>query len=114
MDYEQIQYRREGAVAWITLNRPEKLNAWTPRMSREQWHAIERANADGEVGAIVMTGAGRGFCAGADISGFAAQQAPTRSASSEDEPLTTPGDWVELCRRSKPLVAKSPAQAAVA
>ena len=101
MDYREIEYRSEGAVAWITLNRPARLNAWTPRMSVEQWHAIEAANADPSIGAIVMTGAGRGFCAGADIGGFAMQI----EAGEQDESLTTPGDWVELCRRSKPLVA---------
>jgi len=105
MDYQEIEVRREGAVEWITLNRPERLNAWTPRMSREQWDAIERANADAAVGAIVMTGAGRGFCAGADISAFARQQASVSGGGRQDESLGTPGDWVELCRRSKPLVA---------
>lgn len=105
MEYEQIEYRSEDAVAWITLNRPERLNAWTPRMSREQWHAIERANDDPAVGAIVMTGAGRGFCAGADISGFESQQRGVDAGEGQDDGLGTPGDWVELCRRSKPLVA---------
>jgi enoyl-CoA hydratase/carnithine racemase len=101
MEYREIEYRREAAVAWITLNRPDRLNAWTPRMSREQWHAIETANEDPAVGAIVMTGAGRGFCAGADIGGFEAQL----GAGEPDADLTTPGDWVALCRRSKPLIA---------
>ena len=67
MNYEQITYETRGDVALITLNRPEKLNAWTPRMAVEQADAIERANADPAIGAIVMTGAGRGFCAGADM-----------------------------------------------
>src|SRR5574337_140919 len=67
MSYQQITYEVRGEVAWITLNRPEKLNAWTPHMATEQADAIERANADRSVGAIVMTGAGRGFCAGADM-----------------------------------------------
>ena len=75
------------------------------RDPREQWHAIERANDDAEVGAIAMTGAGRGFCAGADISAFAAQQESIASGASRDASLGTPGDWVALCRRSKPLVA---------
>ena len=51
----------------ITLNRPERLNAWTPTMAEEQVDAITRANDDPAVGAIVTTGAGRGFCAGADM-----------------------------------------------
>ena len=67
MRYEQITFERTGRVGVITLSRPEKLNAWTPRMMAEYRDAIARCNADPEVGAIVMTGAGRAFCAGADI-----------------------------------------------
>src|SRR5206468_11442973 len=62
MSYERILYEQRGEIALITLNRPEKLNAWTPQMSVEQVDAIERANADRSIGAIIMTGAGRGFC----------------------------------------------------
>jgi enoyl-CoA hydratase/carnithine racemase len=105
VDYQQIEYRSDAGVAWITLNRPDRLNAWTPRMSAEQWDAIERANADTRVGAIVMTGAGRGFCAGADVSAFAKQQESVGRGGAQDESLGTPGDWVDLCRRSKPLIA---------
>ena len=46
MDYEQILYEVRGDVAWITLNRPDRLNAWTPRMGAEQADAMERANED--------------------------------------------------------------------
>jgi enoyl-CoA hydratase/carnithine racemase len=54
-------------VLTITLNRPERLNAWTPTMAHELIDAFDRANSDDEVGAIIVTGAGRGFCAGADL-----------------------------------------------
>ena len=67
MDYEQIRVERREAVALLTLHRPDRLNAWTPRMSVELVDAIERANQDREVGAIVVTGAGRAFCAGMDL-----------------------------------------------
>ena len=67
MAYDLITYERRGAVGILTLNRPDKLNAWTPAMAVEQADAIEKANADPQVGALVMTGAGRGFCAGADM-----------------------------------------------
>jgi len=70
MEYQQIIYETKDNVAFITLNRPEKLNAWTPRMCEEQADAIDKANQDESVGAIIMTGAGRGFCAGADIKMF--------------------------------------------
>lgn len=67
MSYEEILYRSDEGVAEITLNRPEKLNAWTWRMGAEVRHAMLSANADPAVRVIVVTGAGRGYCAGADI-----------------------------------------------
>ena len=69
--FEQILYEPKGGhVVLITLNRPEKLNAWTYQMDDEFVQALERASADPEVHAIVVTGAGRAFCAGGDISGW--------------------------------------------
>lgn len=73
--YEHILYEQDGRVLTITLNRPERLNAWTATMEREFIGAISEANADPSIGCIVVTGAGRGFCAGADITGWASQQA---------------------------------------
>jgi enoyl-CoA hydratase/carnithine racemase len=67
MDYEQIRVELEDRVLTITLNRPERLNAWTPRMQEELIAAFDRADADDDVRAVVVTGAGRGFCAGADL-----------------------------------------------
>ncbi len=68
MTYTDILYSVDDLVATITLNRPDKLNAWTSEMEADVRHAVERAAADGSVRAIVLTGAGRGFCAGADMS----------------------------------------------
>jgi enoyl-CoA hydratase/carnithine racemase len=68
--YEQILYEKREIVALITLNRPEKLNAWTRRMEEEFIDAVQTASSDTSVHVIVVTGAGRGFCAGADISGW--------------------------------------------
>ena len=68
MEYEQILYQVEDSLLTITLNRPEKLNAFTTRMMYELLDAFERADADDAVRADVVTGAGRAFCAGADIS----------------------------------------------
>src|SRR5579875_3224686 len=65
--YSQIIYEVDDPVAVITLNRPEALNAWTMRMAAEVRHAVYRAEADPAVVGIVITGAGRGFCAGADM-----------------------------------------------
>ena len=80
-DYSQILYDRRGRVALITLNRPERLNAWTPTMENELIDAVQRANHDAGVGAIVVTGNGRGFCAGADIGGFAQRLAGADSGA---------------------------------
>jgi enoyl-CoA hydratase/carnithine racemase len=68
MTYEQIAYDAADRIATITLNRPDKLNAWTARMYEEVRDAMSKAEADPDVRVIVLTGAGRGFCAGADIS----------------------------------------------
>jgi len=66
-DYEQIATEVADNVMTITLNRPDRLNAWTARMGRELIEAFDRADADDEVRAVIVTGAGRGFCAGADL-----------------------------------------------
>lgn len=65
--YEQILYEVDDPVATITLNRPEVLNAWTQTMAAEVADATRRAERDRRVVGIVITGAGRGFCAGADM-----------------------------------------------
>ncbi|MEH6637893.1 MAG: enoyl-CoA hydratase [Porticoccaceae bacterium] len=67
MKYREILYAVSDKVALITLNRPEKLNAWTRRMAEEIQDAMITAGDDGNVNVIVLTGAGRGFCAGADM-----------------------------------------------
>ena len=76
MSYQTIRAQAEDGILVLTLNRPEKLNAWTPQMGAELAAAISGANDDDDIDAIVVTGAGRGFCAGADIEAvFKAQAA---------------------------------------
>lgn len=70
MTYQQIRYEVRDRVATVTLNRPEALNAWTDVMAEEVWQATHAADADPEVRVIVLTGAGRAFCAGGDVTGF--------------------------------------------
>jgi enoyl-CoA hydratase/carnithine racemase len=65
--YQEIIYEVDEPVATITLNRPEKLNAWTGTMANEVRHALAAAEADKKVVGIILTGAGRAFCAGADM-----------------------------------------------
>lgn len=68
MDFDQIRYETDGPVATITLNRPDKLNAYTRRMMHEIVTAMDIADADDAVRAVIFTGAGeRAFCAGADL-----------------------------------------------
>jgi enoyl-CoA hydratase/carnithine racemase len=68
VDYEQIAYEVNDRILTITLDRPEKLNAYTGRMMQELIDAFDRADADDDIRAIIITGRGRGFCAGADLS----------------------------------------------
>jgi enoyl-CoA hydratase/carnithine racemase len=68
MAFEHIQYAVEDRIATITLNRPDHLNAFSSTMLRELLQAIDKVDADDEVRVLVVTGAGRGFCAGADLS----------------------------------------------
>jgi enoyl-CoA hydratase/carnithine racemase len=65
--FEQIITEVAEGILTITLNRPERLNAWTATMGRELIEAFDQADADDEVRVIIMTGAGRGYCAGADL-----------------------------------------------
>lgn len=67
MNYEQLLYDAQDGVATLTLNRPDKLNAWTNVLEREVRHALTAASADADVRVVILTGAGRGFCAGADM-----------------------------------------------
>ena len=68
MEYQEIQYALAERILTLTLHRPDKLNAFTARMLSELLDAIDRADADDDVRAIIFTGAGRAFCAGADLS----------------------------------------------
>jgi enoyl-CoA hydratase/carnithine racemase len=86
MVYTDILYGVDNFVATVTLNRPDKLNAWTAKMDEEVRHAIEQAAKDDAVRAIVLTGAGRGFCAGADMSRL------SRVAAGETRPVNPSGN----------------------
>lgn len=67
MSYEDIRYAVQDRVATITLHRPERMNAFTPRMCHELLHALDAADADDDVRVVIVTGEGRAFCAGADL-----------------------------------------------
>ena len=84
MDYETLLYRTDGAIATITLNRPDTLNTIVPPMPEELEAAVNRAVLDAEVKVIVLRGAGRSFCAGFDFGG---------GFHHWDKGLTTDGEW---------------------
>jgi 2-(1,2-epoxy-1,2-dihydrophenyl)acetyl-CoA isomerase len=106
MVFDQILVEDVDSVRVIILNRPERLNAWTYRMGAELAAAVKAGNEDDDVEAFVVSGAGRGFCAGADIADvFDAQQQGEGGASSARGGDENPRDWVSLVRASKPMVA---------
>jgi enoyl-CoA hydratase/carnithine racemase len=113
--YREILYEVKDPVATITLNRPERLNAWTDRMGDEVRHALARAEADPSVVGIVLTGAGRGFCAGADLGNLGAisrgehryETDPALAASpgDPDAPSSLRGTYSYLLSIGKPILA---------
>jgi enoyl-CoA hydratase/carnithine racemase len=109
MAFETIAVETRDRVGLLTLNRPEKLNAWTPRMSEEMAQAIGAFNEDEDVGAIVVTGAGRGFCAGADMDATFKTRIdggdPGADTAGGSGGMPAGLDWVGLVREAKPLVA---------
>ncbi len=71
-----VLYSAQGGVALITLNRPQALNSFTRQMHHDLWAALDQAEADASIRALVLTGAGRGFCAGADLAEFDFEPGP--------------------------------------
>ena len=125
MDFTEIRYDVDGHVATITLDRPERLNAYTRTMHEELIQAFDLADADDEVRAVIVTGAGRGFCAGADLerggetfdwraragNSVGAQPAePAASAVAEEGGGEVPRDGggmltLRIFRSTKPVIA---------
>jgi len=100
MDYQQIIYDIDEGILTITLNRPDKLNAFTGQMMTEMINALDRADADDTVKAIIVTGAGRGFCAGADLSSgastFDADAGAPKAAQEEKKSIADGGGLLTL------------------
>ncbi|MFX0081837.1 MAG: enoyl-CoA hydratase-related protein [Candidatus Hodarchaeota archaeon] len=85
MEYEQIIFETSEEIATITLNRPERLNAWTWQMGMEVWDALMKVEDDPNLRVTILTGAGRGFCAGADLSGGGSTFDPSKRSREEQE-----------------------------
>lgn len=106
--YQHITYETRGRIALVTLNRPEKLNAWTATMEREFIDAVHRTAADDSLSVLVVTGAGRGFCSGADISGWSADLAAHGDGAPPRSPLLNQEGSPEVpiaLSRGKPAIA---------
>ena len=115
--YQDILYEVNDPVAIVTMNRPDQLNALTGRMMAEMRHAFAAAEADPAVVGIVLTGAGRGFCAGADMQGLSATASGEGGGGAEDlsELKAKPGNpdmgpnfevtYSYVMSLSKPLIA---------
>lgn len=106
MSFETIETERDGRVQIIRFNRPEKMNAYIAQMGAEVAQVLREGNADAAVGAFVVTGNGRAFCAGADISSFAASQASGGSGGGgepEEGANNEPFDPIYLAS-SKPII----------
>jgi 2-(1,2-epoxy-1,2-dihydrophenyl)acetyl-CoA isomerase len=82
-----VLYETRGAVALITLNRPQALNSFTRAMHRDLWAALDRIEADKGIRAAVLTGAGRGFCAGADLGEFDFAEGPNLVERADPGPV---------------------------
>ena len=107
MDSQDIRYEVRDRVATVTLHRPEKLNAFTRRMRDELIEAFGRADADDGVRAVIVTGAGRAFCAGADLSGGGATFDYARRDDAGEDDHRVGGGRVSLSifALKKPVIA---------
>ena len=91
LDLGDIAYERDGAVATITLDRPDRLNAFTVRMQRDLCAVLDEIDADDAIRAVIVTGRGRGFCAGADLGG-GGNTFDTSAATGEDGAVSSGRD----------------------
>ncbi len=101
MSYEQILTEVRGRVGIISMNQPDKLNPMSATMTREMREQIRAWNEDKSVGAMVITGAGRGYSSGADISSF---EQTVREGGRERSSAPIDEDWITLVKNSKPIV----------
>jgi enoyl-CoA hydratase len=117
MSFRHLLYEVEGRIATITLNRPDRLNAIARGMPQEIREAVEKANDDNDVHAIVLTGAGRSFCAGYDLIDFAENKSGAaggqNTAKGPWDPMVdfammgrNTQDFMSLWRSNKPTIAK--------
>ncbi len=111
MALTEVDYKTTGRIAVVTLNRPDQLNAWTAVMGQEVRAAMDKADKDDDVRVIVLTGAGRGFCAGADMKRLSSISSAGRIEEAVDPPFdeSSPRDFQRkntyFPAVSKPIIA---------
>ena len=100
MSFAEIIYDKSDRIATVTFNRPKKMNAWTPTMGAETRTALLDADRDPTIGAIIVTGAGRAYCAGADMAGLSEISSGRASATGGGSSLSP--DQEEWLRAQRP------------
>ncbi|MFP4004249.1 MAG: crotonase/enoyl-CoA hydratase family protein [Alphaproteobacteria bacterium] len=105
MTFKHILYETDGRVARITLNRPERLNAIARGMPGEIAQAVDMANADDSIHAIVITGAGRAFCSGYDLKEFAEKKGANEGAQGTEQPWDPMADFYLMYRNTQDFMA---------
>ena len=105
MHFEQILYEVEDRVAIITLNRPDRLNAWTPVMMQNILDALDMADEDDNVRVVIFTGAGRAYCAGADLSAGRFRLAGKEAGGDAVRRDTAGRATLRMFNMKKPLIA---------
>jgi enoyl-CoA hydratase/carnithine racemase len=109
MAYEDILFEASDGIAVVTLNRPDRLNAYTPTMGRELAEAFAACDADDAIRVVIVTGAGRGFCAGADLArgggSFDREAAEEYHARPADRPWEKPRRAIAPWDVRKPIIA---------
>ncbi|MGC1678129.1 MAG: enoyl-CoA hydratase-related protein [Candidatus Binataceae bacterium] len=93
MEFADIIYEKSDRIATVTFNRPAKLNSWTPKMGVETRSALMDAERDPNVGAIIMTGAGRAYCSGADM-GALSEISAGRASATGGNTAPAQDDWL--------------------
>lgn len=104
MSYEMILTETDGRVGIITFNRPNSMNSLHATMMSEMRSQIDTWNSDPAVGAVILTGAGRAFCSGADMGGWQRSIQQRESGEQAGRQGQREENWVTFCQRSKPII----------
>jgi len=104
MDYQGIIYTKEEGIATITLNRPERMNAFSPEMQDSIYRAIDDAAADDDVRVLVLTGTGRAFCTGADVKAMAEKASQSGGETAKQPEVQRVPLYVLLHQFEKPVI----------